>query len=93
MDINWTVRLKNRTFWMTLLPMLALFAQVVGDCFGMKLDFGEQTDKILAVVDVAFGILAVLGVVNDPTTSGINDSAKAMGYIVPKERPYMEVPK
>jgi phi LC3 family holin len=89
MDINWTVRFKNRTFWMTLLPMLAMFAQLVGDCFGIHLDLGPQTDKLLAVIDVTFGILAVLGIVNDPTTKGINDSAKAMGYTEPKERPYV----
>lgn len=84
--VNWKVRIRNKSFWMTLIPALALFAQAVGACFGVKIDLGEQSDKILAVVNTLFVVLGVLGVVNDPTTFGLNDSDRAMTYSEPVKR-------
>lgn len=84
--VNWKVRIRNKSFWMTLIPALALFAQALAACFGIKLDLGEQSDKILAVVNTLFVVLGVLGVVNDPTTFGLNDSDRAMQYDEPVKR-------
>ena len=84
--VNWKVRIRNKSFWMTLIPALALFAQALAACFGIKLDLGEQSDKILAVVNTLFVVLGVLGVVNDPTTFGLNDSDRAMQYSEPVKR-------
>jgi phi LC3 family holin len=58
----------------------------VGACFGIHLDLGEQTDKILAVINTLFVVLGTIGVVNDPTTFGLNDSDRAMGYSEPVKR-------
>ena len=85
MTINWKVRIKNKTFWMTIIPALALVVQAVASVFGWKLDFTELTGKILAVVDAVFAVLAILGVVVDPTTAGVSDSVRAMGYDEPWE--------
>ncbi len=84
--VNWKVRIRNKTFWLTLIPALALFAQAVGACFDMRIDLGAQTDKLLAVVNTLFVVLGVIGVVNDPTTFGVNDSDRALGYDEPKRR-------
>ena len=84
--VNWKVRIRNKRFWLSLIPALALFAQAVGACFGIKLDFGEQSDKLMAVINTLFVVLGVLGVVNDPTTYGINDSDRAMTYSEPVKR-------
>lgn len=84
--VNWKVRIRNKSFWMTLIPALALFAQALAACFDIKLDLGAQTDKILAVVNTLFVVLGVLGVVNDPTTFGLNDSDRAMQYDEPAKR-------
>jgi phi LC3 family holin len=84
--VNWKVRIRNKSFWVTLIPAIALFAQALAACFGIKLDLGEQTDKILAVVNTLFVVLGVLGVVNDPTTFGLNDSDRAMQYDEPAKR-------
>ena len=84
--VNWKVRIRNKGFWMTLIPAIALFAQAVGACFDMRLDFGEQTDKLMAVINTLFVVLGVLGVVNDPTTFGFNDSDRAMQYSEPVKR-------
>lgn len=83
--INWTVRLKNKTFWLSLIPAVLLLTQVVAAVFGINLDMGDLGNKLLAVVNAVFAVLVILGVVNDPTTSGMSDSAQAMNYTKPKE--------
>ena len=84
--INWTVRLKNKQFWLTLVPAVLLLIQVVAAVFGYTLDLGGLGDKLLAVVNALFAVLAILGIVTDPTTKGVTDSAQAMTYDKPKER-------
>lgn len=83
--INWKVRLKNKTFWLSLIPAVLLLVQVVAAVFGITLDLGDLGSKLLAVVNAVFAVLVILGVVNDPTTSGMSDSKQAMTYTKPKE--------
>lgn len=83
--INWTVRFKNKTFWLAVIPAVLLLIQTVAAVFGYTLDLGELGDKLLAVVNAVFGVLVILGVVTDPTTSGVSDSAQAMTYKTPKK--------
>lgn len=82
--INWTVRLKNKNFWLALIPALLLLVQVVAEVFGFHLDLGALGDKLLAVVNALFAVLAILGIVTDPTTAGVADSAQALTYTAPK---------
>lgn len=86
MKINWTVRLKNKNFWITLIPAVLLLAQVVLAVFGVVIDLGDIGNKLLAVVDAAFVVLAILGIVTDPTTAGVSDSTLAMTYTKPKDK-------
>ena len=81
--INWKVRIKNKQFWVSVIPALALVAQAVAAVFGYSLDFSTIVGKILAVVDALFALLVILGVVVDPTTVGIADSKRAMTYEEP----------
>ena len=83
--LNWTVRFKNKTFWMSFIPAVLLLIQTVAAVFGYTLDLGELGDKLLAVVNAVFGVLVILGVVADPTTSGVGDSVQAMTYKTPKK--------
>jgi phi LC3 family holin len=83
--INWKVRLKNKTFWLSAIPALLLLVQTVAALFGFTLDLGDLGDKLLAVVNAVFAFLCILGVVNDPTTSGVSDSEQAMTYQEPKK--------
>lgn len=84
MKINWIVRLKNKNFWISIIPALLLLIQVVAAVFGLNLDLGDLGNKLLAVVNAVFTVLAILGVVIDPTTSGVSDSENAMTYTEPK---------
>lgn len=85
MKINWTVRIKNKTFWISLIPALLLLVQVVAAVFGYTLDLGDLGNKLLAVVNALFSVLTILGVVTDPTTAGVSDSTQALNYRIPKE--------
>ena len=85
MSINWKVRIKNKTFWLALIPAVLLLAQQVAGLFGVALDFGGLNDQLTAIVGTVFTLLAMLGIVADPTTAGVGDSEQAMTYDEPKE--------
>lgn len=82
--INWKVRLKNKNFWLAVIPAVLLLVQTVAAVFGYTLDFGDLGNRLVAVVNAVFGVLVILGVVVDPTTAGMGDSKQAMGYQRPK---------
>lgn len=82
--INWTVRIKNKNFWLAVIPAVLLLIQAVAAVFGYTLDLGDIGNKLIAVVNAAFGVLVVLGVVVDPTTAGVSDSSRAMNYKKPE---------
>lgn len=83
--INWLVRIKNKTFWIALIPALLLLIQVIAAVFGYTLDLGELGNQLLAVVNAPFAVLSILGIVVDPTTVGVTDSKQALTYDEPKE--------
>lgn len=83
--INWTVRIKNKNFWLALIPAVLLLVQTVAAVCGYTLDLGELGNRLIAVVNAVFGVLVILGVVADPTTAGMKDSRQAMNYKKPKE--------
>lgn len=85
MKINWMVRIKNKNFWVAIIPAVLLLIQVVAAVFGYELNLGDLGNRLLDVVNAAFAVMVILGVVNDPTTEGIKDSDQAMTYTVPKK--------
>ena len=82
-EINWRVRIKNKVFWIALIPAVLLLVQTGCSVFGVELDFGTLQDKLLAVVNALFAVLVILGIVADPTTEGLGDSKRAMSYEEP----------
>lgn len=83
--MNWKVRIRNKQFWIALIPALIVLVQVVADLFGVKLDLSSLQEKILAVINAVFVVLSILGIVVDPTTPGIGDSERAKSYVIPGE--------
>lgn len=81
--INWKVRLRNKAFWLAFIPAALLLVQTVAALFGFALNLGDIGDKLLAVVNAVFVLLSILGVVVDPTTQGVGDSQRALGYVEP----------
>ena len=83
--INWKVRILNKTFWLTLVPALALLLQTFLAVFNVRLELGETIDKLLVFINALFAVLMIVGIVNDPTTAGLTDSSRALEYHEPSE--------
>lgn len=82
--INWKVRIKNKAFWVALIPAILLLVRQVLALFGIDVDFTQLSDQLIDIVGTVFLILAIVGIVNDPTTKGLNDSKNALTYEEPK---------
>ena len=82
--INWRVRIKNKLFWLALIPAVLMLVSTVASVAGVSLDFTVLGEKLGAVVEAVFAVLAILGIVVDPTTQGVSDSAQAMTYQEPR---------
>ena len=83
MKINWRVRIANRQFWASAVPALALVFEAFASLFGFEIDLDTLTGQVLTVINAVFAFLVILGIVVDPTTEGVGDSQRALGY----ERP------
>lgn len=83
--INWLVRIKNKAFWVALIPAVLMLVQMIAAVFGYEMNLGDLGDKLLAVVNSLFVVLAILGIVTDPTTEGVADSERALTYEEPKK--------
>jgi phi LC3 family holin len=81
--INWKVRVKNKAFWIALIPAVLLLIQAVLALFNVTIDVTGIEAKLLAIVEAVFLLLAILGIVVDPTTHSIGDSTRALGYTEP----------
>lgn len=81
--INWKVRLKNLNFWLAAVPAVLLVLQSAAALAGVTLPVQGVQDKLLDLINAIFGLLAILGIVNDPTTKGLGDSRRAMEYKTP----------
>lgn len=84
MRINWEVRLKNKTFWLTIIPAVLLLVQTVAAVFGININLSELSNRLISVINAVFVVLAMLGIVTDPTTVGVSDSTQALTYAKPK---------
>lgn len=89
MKVNWKIRIKNKAFWLAVIPAVALVAQAVAAVFGYTIDLTTMVGKLQAVVNAVFALLVILGIVVDPTTEGVSDSNRAMSY----EEPWHDEPE
>lgn len=78
MKINLKARLKNKAFLVSVIALAVSLVYHVLALFGVTPSHGES--EITEILGMAVNILAVLGVVIDPTTEGISDSERAMTY-------------
>ena len=84
MAINWKIRVKNKMFWLAFIPAVLLVVQTVATPFGYQWDFAVLNQQLAAIVNSVFALLTIVGIVADPTTSGVRDSELAMTYEKPK---------
>ena len=83
MKINWKVRMQHKTFWVSLVSLLIVLANQIAGIF--EYDITIYNAQVTAITETVLGILALLGIIIDPTTSGASDSYQAMRYDKPKE--------
>ncbi len=81
MNINWSLRLKNKATIVALISALVVFIYSVATALGVTLPVAQ--DQIMNAVTAVLSVLAALGIVVDPTTQGVSDSTRAMMYDYP----------
>lgn len=83
MKINFKVRMKNRAFVLTMLSAIVAFIYQMCGIIGIVPAMGE--DMVIQLIGLVLNLLVGLGILVDPTTSGINDSRQAMNYTTPRK--------
>jgi phi LC3 family holin len=83
MNINWILRLQNKTTLTTL--CVAIVTAVYGVFAAVGFTPSVTEEQITNLVLTFIGVATALGIVVDPTTKGIRDSDRVMGYIKPYE--------
>jgi len=83
MKINWKVRLQHKGFWVSLVALLLVLANQIGAIVGV--DVTIYNNQVTAITESILAILALLGIIIDPTVQGIGDSEQALKYTKPKE--------
>lgn len=84
MKINWKVRLQHKQFWVSLIALLLVLANQIAGIF--HVDITVYNNQVTAMTETVLSILALLGVIIDPTTSGLSDSTQAMRYDQPRNK-------
>lgn len=81
MKINWKVRFKNKIWLSSFFSAIIATVYTLLDLFHVIPEVDEIT--LLRIIDALLVILSLLGVIIDPTTTGVYDSERAQGYTVP----------
>ena len=78
MRINWKVRFKNKV-WLG-----SFFSLVVGFIYSLLALFdvfpAVTQNLVVQLLNQVLTFLGLIGVIVDPTTAGVGDSERAMGY-------------
>ena len=81
MKINWKVRFKNKVWLGSFLSLIVGFVYSLLALFDV---FPQVTQNlVIQLLNQILTFLGLIGVIVDPTTAGIGDSERAMGYEEP----------
>ena len=81
MKLNWKVRFKNK-IWLG--SFLSLIVSFVYSLLGLFDVFPSVTrNNVIEILNQILTFLGLIGVLVDPTTAGLGDSERAMGYEEP----------
>lgn len=83
MKINWKVRLKNKTWLLAFTGAIVAFVYQILGMLGVVPAVAE--DNVTQIISLCVNLLVALGVVQDPTTKGMSDSAQALNYDEPRK--------
>ena len=83
--INWKVRFKNKVWLGSFLSLIVGFIYSMLALFDV---FPQVTQNLVVqLLNQVLTFLGLIGVIVDPTTAGLGDSERAMGY----EEPYRTI--
>lgn len=82
--MNWKLRLKNKATLIALIGTVVTFVYQILGIFNVVPPVSQ--DQIIQIVGLALNILVGLGVIVDPTTKGVGDSALAKSYGEPADK-------
>ena len=83
MKLNWKVRFKNKVWLGSFLSLVIGFIYSLLALFDV---FPAVTQNLVVqLLNQVLTFLGLIGVIVDPTTAGIGDSDRAMGYDEPWE--------
>lgn len=82
MKINWKVRMKHKQFWVSLIALLIALSNQIASLFSY--DITLYNEQITGISETVLMILGLMGIVVDPTTTGLSDSKQALNYLAPK---------
>lgn len=90
MKINWQVRFNNPVFWRNIaISIIAPILTYIGVGWEQITTWGALGNLLLQAVSNPVIVVAVIcsvwNAINDPTTAGDSDSARALEYSSPKE--------
>ena len=79
--INWKVRLKNKLWLAAFASLFITFIYGLLELLDVVPSISEG--RTIEIVQSVLTVLGLIGVVTDPTTAGIGDSERALGYEEP----------
>lgn len=81
MKINWKVRLKNGVFLASFISLIITF--VYNALALLDIYPAITQNMVVQICNLILQCLAAVGVISDPTTVGLGDSVRALGYNEP----------
>ena len=81
MKLNWTVRFKNKVWLGSFLSLIVSFVYSMLALFDVFP--GVTQNHVAEILNQVLTFLGLIGVIVDPTTAGLGDSERAMGYEEP----------
>ena len=76
--INWKLRWKNKTTLLAITTAVIALVYQVLELLGIAPGVSES--EVTQAVGLVINILAMVGIVTDPTTQGVSDSNRALTY-------------
>lgn len=86
--INWKVRIKNKYFWLAIIPAVIYFLDTILSWFGISMPIDYLIGEAEKFIEALFWILIFLGIANDHTVTGLSDSKDALKRNKPKDDQY-----
>lgn len=82
MIINWKLRLQNKVTLTSLVALIVAIVYQILNMVGIIPSIEQQA--VLDLLCRCIDVLALVGIVVDPTTAGMSDSSQALSYEEPK---------